>query len=73
MANQVVNTYLADRSFDTTDWWKANIRSALTIAPDHLLPEGVLNPDNNAIGAQDEETSFYGEIVSVEISEIKIK
>ncbi|MFX1385438.1 MAG: hypothetical protein ACFFBP_23720, partial [Promethearchaeota archaeon] len=52
LANQVINTYLADRSFDTTDWWKVNIRSAHTIAPDHLLPKGVLNPDNNAIGAQ---------------------
>ena len=73
MANQVVSTYLGDRSFDTTDWWKGNIRSANTIAPDHLLPSDVLNPDNNAIRAQDESTSFYGDIIPIEISEIKIK
>lgn len=69
MANQVVNTYIADRSLDISKWWKNNIESGLTIAPDHLLPKGVFNPDGNAIGVQNEDSSYYGEIVPIEISE----
>jgi hypothetical protein len=70
MGNQVVNTYIADRSSDYTDWWKKNIKSTETIAPDHILPRGVKNPDGNAIGVQDEKSSYYGEIVPIEISDI---
>lgn len=70
MGNQVVNTYIADRSADYTDWWKKNIVSTVTIAPDHLLPKGVQNPDGNAIGVQDENSSYYGEVVPIKISDI---
>jgi len=70
MGNQVLNTYIADRSSDYTDWWKKNIISTLTIAPDHLLPSGVQNPDGNAIGVQDENSSYYGEIIPIKISDV---
>ncbi|MFX1274169.1 MAG: hypothetical protein ACFFBP_00805 [Promethearchaeota archaeon] len=70
MGNQVVNTYLADRSSDMTDWWKHNIRSTINIAPDHLLPREVKNPDGNDVGVQDENSSYYGEIIPIIISEI---
>ena len=70
MGNQVVNTYIADKSSDYTDWWKRNIVSTVTIAPDHILPIGVKNPDGNAIGVQDEKSSYYEEIIPIEISDI---
>ena len=73
MANQIINTYLADRSSDTTDWWRNNIKSTLNLAPDHFLPKGISNPEGNSVGAQDEESSYYGEIVPIEITEMEKK
>ncbi len=69
MVNQVINTYFADRGHDTTGWWTKNYKEGTTIAPDHLLPIGIKNPDGNAIGIQDENSSYYGEIVPVKVSE----
>ena len=73
MANQIINTYLADRSSDTTDWWRNNIKSTLNLAPDHFLPKGISNPEGNSVGAQDEESSYYGEIVPIEITVMEKK
>lgn len=70
MANQIINTYLADRCSDTTDWWRNNIKSATNLTPDNLLPKGISNPEGKFLGVQDEDSSYYGEIVPIKISEV---
>ncbi|MBD3255188.1 MAG: hypothetical protein GF383_08845 [Candidatus Lokiarchaeota archaeon] len=72
MANQVLNTFIGDRPWDTSAWWRHNIKDALSISSDHLLPKGIQNPEHSAVGLQDETTSYYGEIVPVKIQDVKI-
>ena len=73
MANQIINTYMADRTSDTTDWWRRNIKSTKNLAPDHFLPKGMENPEGHSVGVQDEKSSYYGEIVPIKISEMETK
>ena len=70
MANQIINTHMGDRSSDTTDWWRHNIKSTINLSPDHFLPKGISNPEGHSVGAQDEDSSYYGKIIPIEITEI---
>jgi len=70
IAHQVVNTFLFNRSDRTDDYWKKHINEVVieSIAPDHLLMQGMPNMNGNLgkkggmPGRQEPATSYYDTI-----------
>lgn len=64
IANQLVNTFGFDRSWDTSSYWRNYISSvtATANAPDHLLLYNYTNPAGQNPGVQTDSTSYYGQV-----------
>lgn len=54
MANQVINTFLFNKSEDQTDYWRVHVSEVVreAMSPDQLLMVGIPNPDGNFTGIQ---------------------
>ncbi|MCX8122751.1 MAG: hypothetical protein N3F66_01135 [Spirochaetes bacterium] len=64
IANQIVNTFGWDRSWDTSAYWRSyiNQKSATANAPDHLLLYTYKNPSGYYPGVQTTSSSYYGQV-----------